>query len=118
MPFDPYQPEPPTDLFILQQALDHLRQPNSWIKGSLGEPGRTGHCAVGWLYEVTHENHQLSSRIIRDHLVPVMPLRVRWKVRNKLSEHKIFYYNDRYGYRKVVKLFERAVVRAEARQTV
>lgn len=127
MPFEPYLPDKDDlgtrqahDLFVLREALRYIRKPGFWCQKTLHGPGRS-RCAVGWIMVLTNfplhmRQEAEDTRIVREYLVPVLPLSERWAFFQG-PEEKVYHYNDRVqDQQAVVALFERAIQRVERRR--
>jgi hypothetical protein len=124
MPFDPYLPddtglttEQVHDLYVLREALRHIQQPYGWCRRTMDGPGGS-HCAVGWIVHLTDGSPwELDGdwqRIVREHLVPGLPLFIRW--RKVSNQERVFSFNDIHGREAVIKLFKLAIARIEAQR--
>ena len=115
MPFDAlpeFQTQKQRDLTVLRSAVDGLRQPDSWITGVYHHGTR--HCAIGWLQNFVG-GHEVP-RIAAVYLVPVLP----WRLFGHPKEptEAVVKFNDRTTQEKVIRLFERAIRRAERMESM
>ena len=117
MPFDPYVPDDDRarqhtyDVHVLRTALSNVRRPWAWCRGMINGPGDS-HCAVGWVMHVADYYGVAWKRIVREHVVPVLPRRDRWRFFDE-PEQRVYRYNDFHDQADIVALFERAVRRLE-----
>ena len=108
MPFDGLPEGLVSDMVKLRIALEGVRD-GGWITARVGLTESEPHCAIGWLLVATDWNRDEATRLALEYVYPALPEKARKRAR--LSS--IWTYNDAGGHKRIVRLFEDAVRRAE-----
>jgi hypothetical protein len=109
MPFDALPEALVTDMAKLRTALAGVR--DRWATFNIGGPDGEAHCAIGWLLVATDWNRDEAVRLALDYVYPALPEKARSPERLK----SIYNFNDCGSHRRIVRLFENAVMLAEQR---
>jgi hypothetical protein len=114
MPFDGLPAELLSDLAKLRVALDGVRD-RGWSNRAIGAREIGGrppvpHCTIGWLLVATDWDRDETTRLALDYVYPALPEKARNDTKRMWSISK---YNDGGSRKRVVKLLEDAVSRAE-----
>jgi hypothetical protein len=109
MPFDGLPEGVVSDLVKLRIALDGIKNPQRWAKGSIGLKDELPHCAIGWLMSATDGDLDETTRLALKYVYPALPP----KAQKAEKMYAIWTYNDTGGHKRMISLFSDAVRLAE-----
>ena len=107
MPFDALSGSVVSDVVKLRLARDGISE--NWRAHKLGLKDADSHCLVGWLLAVTDWNEEETARLALDYVFPALPK----SAQQASAIDSLVDYNDNRSHRRVVRLLDRAIERAE-----
>jgi hypothetical protein len=113
MPFDALPENVVSDLVRLKVALDLISNKRRWYAGSVGHRGEERHCAVGWVLRACEWDKAAAMKLVTDYLYPSLPAKAQ-KEKSRGRVWSVSDYNDNNSHEAIVKVFEDAVLLAEA----